>query len=223
MDRARARKIVTQRGELQGEQPAADPQHPARRAFKQTPPAAFAPPSAAIRGSWPQDANEPQKIVARNVRCRGILQGMAVYAVVAHQLGVDHDAHALGPIIDDREGRHRAGGTPSASISSSGLPKLKRPAPKRPRQRLEVDARRRSCATTRKRSPPSSLRNRFLVCAPGSSLLELAALGDREHRLVLDGARGNAELGEAGEQVLAGCGHRRGGCELRAGLGGGHT
>ena len=45
------------------------------------------------------------------------------------------------------------------------------------------------------------------MCAPGNLAAERLALLDREERRMLDGDRGNAEVGEKGDQIVAGGGH----------------
>ena len=51
------------------------------------------------------------------------------------------------------------------------------------------------------------LEEQVLGVPAGQLALEPGAFGHREHRLVLDGGAGNAELVEPGEQVLAGGWH----------------
>ena len=93
------------------------------------------------------------------------------------------------------------GATPSTSASSAALPKLKRRAPSALANALRSIPVALS-ATTRNSSPRASFRNRFLVWPPGRSRSS-SALGNREYGTVLGGARGDAELGEPIEQVLA--------------------
>lgn len=75
----------------------------------------------------------------------------------------------------------------------------------RPRQRLEVDPRG-ALGDHKEQLPSLVLEEEVLGMSVGKLPLELAALRYREQRLVLDRVRHNLQVGEAAEQVLAGCG-----------------
>ena len=77
-----------------------------------------------------------------------------------------------------------------------------------PRQRLEVDPRG-ALGDDKEQLPALVLEEEVLGMGAGKLPLELAALRYRKQRLVLDRVRHNLQVGEAAEQVLAGCGAGR--------------
>ena len=95
------------------------------------------------------------------------------------------------------------GGTPSASISSSGLPKLKRPARSVRASALRstrVDA----LGDDEKQLAALVLEEQVLGVRPGKLALELAAFGHREQRLVLDRRASQCRARRGGETGLGG-------------------
>ena len=98
-------------------------------------------------------------------------------------------------------------GTPSTSISSSGLPKLEPVAAERLVQGLEVDM----CMAQRHDKEQAVLlvlEEQVLGVPAGQLALQLGAFRHREHGRVLDRLGCDAEVGEARKQVLSGGGHR---------------
>ena len=161
------------------------------------------------------------EILARDVGRRRVLQRVVVEPLVAHHIGIQDHRHAPPLSLIRANGVTEPAGTPSTSISSSGLPKLRRSEPSCLVQGLEVDM----CAAQRhdKEQPVLLVLEEQVLGVPAGQLaLEPGALGHREHRLVLERAGGDAELVEAGEQVLAGGwqGWGRAGLRMAAVLGG---
>ena len=67
-----------------------------------------APATARMRGSWPQAADEPDEVLARDVGRRRVLQRMVVEPLVAHHIGIQDHRHAAALVVDEGERRHRA-------------------------------------------------------------------------------------------------------------------
>ncbi len=76
-----------------------------------------------MKGSCPVAPHETKQVVGADRGGCFIGQGVRVDPVVLHQRFVHDELHPALHVVDQPESRHRAGITPSRSISASGLPK----------------------------------------------------------------------------------------------------
>ena len=145
-------------------------------------------------------ANEFQQIVTRNIGCRGVLERMAVDAVMLHQGGIDHDADAFLSIVDEGEGRHGAGWYAQHLHQKLRLAEAQAGAAKRLVQGLHVD-RGGALGDDQEQAILGILEKQILGMPAGQGPLEARAFRNSEDRGMIDGGRGYSELVEAREKV----------------------
>ena len=153
-------------------------------------------------GRMAASLDEADEVLRRQPRGRGVHERMAVHLGEVHQRRIDHDDDPRRRRIDQRQRRDRTGWNTEHRFEQLALPKLNRPAQSRLASALR-STRVSSLATTSTMWPSLSVRNRLLVCAPGMLSRKRCRLLDREHRRVLDGGRGDAELVQPGKKRFA--------------------
>ena len=144
--------------------------------------------------------NEFQQIVTRNIGCRGVLERMAVDAVMVHQGGIDHDADAFLPIVDEGEGRHGAGRHTQDPHQKLRFAEAQPGAAQGFVQGFQVDWGR-ALGHDQEQTVLGILEKQIFGMPARQGPLEAGAFRDGEDRGMIDSCRGYPKLVEAREEV----------------------
>ena len=128
---------------------------------------------------------------------------------MAHHIGIENDRHPMSLVVDEGKRRDRAGRHAQNLHQQLGLAEAEAVAAERLVQALEVDM----CTAERDDKEQAALLvlEKQVLGVPARQLaLQLGAFRHRENGRVLDRLGVDAELGQAGEQVLSGSGHAAG-------------
>ncbi len=144
---------------------------------------------------------EPLEVAWRQGGGGGVAQRVEPDRIMGHQVRIQNDLRDLSLfIIDQREGRHRAGRHPETVEKPVRLDEGEPSAgPERPADALEVDAEAAE-RDQKEQAVPVGHEQRLRMPA-GKARLDRRALGDREHGLVLLGAMGDPHRVEGGVEI----------------------